>query len=97
MTEQRNITRDDVYAKARIMAEGVRISTLTRVKGYKEDTILDWLAEAAQHIESVEALLLANYQIERGQLDAMWSYVGNKGEKTITQRHKRAGSSGERQ
>ena len=72
------------------LAEGVRISTLSRVKGYKEDTILDWLREAAQHVAEIEAVLLANYRLERGQLDAMWSYVGNKGEKTITPKPKRA-------
>jgi hypothetical protein len=78
------------------LAEGVRISTLSRVKGHKEDTILDWLKEAGQHIAEIEAMLLANYQLERGQLDAMWSYVGNKGEKRVTQKRKQAVSSGER-
>jgi transposase-like protein len=78
------------------LAEGVRISTLSRVKGHKEDTILDWLKEAGQHVAEIEAMLLANYQLERGQLDAMWSYVGNKGEKRVTRRRKQAVSSGER-
>ena len=32
-------------------------------------------------IERIEALLLANYKLTRAQLDAMWSDVGNKGEK----------------
>lgn len=77
------------------LAEGVRISTLSRVKGYKEETILDWLTEAAQHTADIESMLLDNYQLERGQLDAMWSYVGNKGEKRITPKQKRAVSSGE--
>lgn len=76
------------------LAEGVRISTLARVKGHKEDTILEWLKEAAEHVGQIETLLLANYQLERGQLDAMWSYVGNKGEKKITRKQKRVGSFG---
>ena len=29
----------------------------------------------------IEALLLVNYKLTRAQLDAMWTYVGNKGEK----------------
>jgi hypothetical protein len=78
------------------LAEGVRISTLSRVKGYKEETILDWLKEAAQQVAEIEAILLANYQLERGQLDAMWSYVGNKGEKRIIPKPKRVVSSGGR-
>lgn len=78
------------------LAEGVRISTLSRVKGYKEDTILEWLREAGAHVAEVEEVLLSNYQLERGQLDAMWSYVGHKGEKRVARKRKSKGSSGER-
>jgi transposase-like protein len=67
-----------------LLAEGSRISTLTRVKGFKEDTILQWLREAAAHIEQVEALLMAEFKVNRGQLDALWAYVGNKGEKKLS-------------
>ena len=76
------------------LAKGVRISTLSRVKGFKEDTILDWLTEAAEHVEAVEDMLLANYQLERGQLDAMWSFVGNKSEKRSMPKQTRAVSFG---
>jgi hypothetical protein len=76
------------------LAEGVRISTLARVKGHKEDTILEWLREAVHQVSQIEALLFANYQLDRGQLDAMWSYVGNKGEKKITRKRKKADSFG---
>jgi len=63
------------------VAEGVRASSLARVKGHKEDTVSAWLKAAAEHVEAVEEVLMADYQVERGQLDALWSYVGNKGEK----------------
>jgi hypothetical protein len=42
------------------------------VKGYKEDTILSWLRDAREHLEAVEEILLKNYRVTRGQLDAMW-------------------------
>ena len=32
-----------------LLAEGNRISSLSRVKGFKEDTIVQWLREAADH------------------------------------------------
>ena len=67
-----------------LLAEGVRISTLTRVKGIKEDTILRWLREAAQHAEQIEEALMKEFHIERGQLDALWAYVRNKGEKKLS-------------
>jgi len=64
-----------------LLAEGVRPSALARVKRHKEDTTLQWLREAAQHAEQVEEALMAEFQLTRGQLDALWSYVGNKGKK----------------
>jgi transposase-like protein len=64
-----------------LLAEGNRISTLSRVKGHKEDTILQWLREAAQHVAQIEDVLLRTFQVKRGQLDALWTYVGNKGGK----------------
>jgi transposase-like protein len=66
-----------------LLAEGNRISSLSRAKGHKEDTILDWLREAARHAEQVEEILMANYKVKRAQLDALWFYVGNKGEKKL--------------
>lgn len=67
-----------------LLAEGNRISSVARVKGFKEDTILAWLRQAAHQAEQLEAMLLAEFQITRGQLDALWSYVGNKGEKKLS-------------
>lgn len=67
-----------------LLAEGTRISTLSRTKGFKEDTILNWLREAAQHAERIEDVLLQDFQISRGQLDGLWAYVGNKGEKKLS-------------
>lgn len=63
------------------MAERNSLAAIHRVKGIKGETVLDWLREAAKHVEQIEALLLANYQLTRVQLDALWTYVGNKGEK----------------
>jgi transposase-like protein len=65
------------------LAEGNRISSLTRVKGHKEDTILKWLRDAAEHVNAVEEQLMKQYRIKRGQLDGLWAYVGNKGEKKL--------------
>lgn len=61
-----------------LLAEENRISSLTRAKGYKEDAILEWLREAAAHAEQVEAVLMRDFHVKRGQLDALWAYVGRK-------------------
>ena len=67
-----------------LLAEGNRISTLTRVKGIKEDTILRWLREAARHAAELEDVLMQDFHLKRAQLDGLWSYVGNKGQKKLS-------------
>jgi transposase-like protein len=87
--------REIVKALAQL-AEGNRISSVTRTTGHKEDTILAWLREAAAHVSQIEAILMAEYRIPRGQIDGLWAYVGNKGEKRTIPKPKRRGSSGAR-
>jgi hypothetical protein len=59
----------------------MRISSISRVKGFKEDTVLDWLREAARHAEQVETVLLSQYQISQAQIDGLWTYVGRQEKK----------------
>ncbi len=75
---RKRVSQDEILETLALLAEGNRISSLTRVKGHKEDTILKWLREAASHATAVEEVLLKEYHIKRGQLDGLWLYVGNK-------------------
>ena len=77
-----------------LVAEGLRVASLSRAKGYKEETIRNWLRQAARHSEQVEEVLMSEYEIERGQLDGLWSYVGHKGQKKTTPKPSGAVSSG---
>lgn len=56
------------------LAAGNRMSTLSRTTGFKEDTILQWVREAAQHPAQIEAVLLHDFQVSRDQLDRLWTY-----------------------
>jgi len=67
-----------------MLAEGNRISAITRIKGIKEDTILRWLREAAHHWEELEEVLLKAFLVKRAQIDGLWSFVQNKGEKKLS-------------
>lgn len=79
----KHVPEGEILETLALLAEGSRISSLSRAKGHKEDTILSWLRQAAKHAEQVEEVLLAEYHVKRAQLDALWSYVGNKGEKKL--------------
>lgn len=76
-----------------LLAEGSRISSVSRVKGHKEDTAAEWLLEAAGHAELVENALLSEFRISRGQLDGLWSYVKNAGRKKKDMRKVRRAAS----
>jgi len=78
-----------------LLAERNSLAAIHRVKGIKEETVLDWLREAARHVEEIEAFLLANYHLTRAQLDALWTYVGHKGEKGGIQSRTTGAPSGE--
>src|SRR6266849_9842969 len=77
----RHHTQETIIECLALLAERNSLAAIHRVKGVKEETVMEWLRFAAAHVERIEALLLANYKLTRAQLDAMWAYVGNNGEK----------------
>ena len=77
-----------------MLADRNSLAAIHRIKGVKEETVCEWLQRAAQHTEEIEAVLLANYPVSRVQLDALWTYVGHKGEKGGTVKKKLAAASG---
>jgi len=81
---RKRTSEHDILETLVLLAEGSRISSLSRAKGFKEDTILAWLREAAQHAEELEAVLMKDFKVKRAQLDALWAYVRNKGEKKLS-------------
>ena len=54
-----------------------------------------WLRKGAHHAEEIEALLITNHHLTRVQLDAMWTYVGHKGEKATILKNQIEEHSGE--
>jgi transposase-like protein len=78
MFYNRKTEEKDILECLALLAEGVRISSISRSKGFKEDTILSFLRQAARHAEEVEAILLNEYKISQVQIDGLWTYVGHK-------------------
>jgi transposase-like protein len=81
---RRRTSEEEILDTLALIAEGNRISSLVRVKGHKEDTIIDWIRKAGRHAAEIEAVLLADYHLNRGQIDGLWAYVGHKGEKKVS-------------
>lgn len=74
---------DKILEVLALLAEGNRVSSVTRVKGVKEDTILGWLREAAEHADVLNDALLSDYHVQRGQLDGLWLFIQKKGPKKV--------------
>ena len=84
MFYRRRTPEDEIIDTLALIAERDQISSLTRAKRHKEDTIIAWVRDAGQHAEAIEEMLLAKYELSRGQIDGLWAYVGNKGEKKLS-------------
>lgn len=78
---RRQASRETILETLALLVEGVRISSISRAKGIKEDTILDWLRAAARQAAEIEEALLKDYRISQAQIDGLWNYVGHKGHK----------------
>jgi transposase-like protein len=78
----------------RLLAERVSLRGIQRLTRVKPDTTLMYLDRAAAHVEVIEALLQRSHKVTRVQLDALWAFVGHKGEKGGTPKRRSVAPSG---
>ena len=64
-----------------LLADRMSLRGIQRVTGATPDLTLLYLARAAAHVEVIETLLQRSHKVSRVQLDALWAFVGHKGEK----------------
>lgn len=57
------------------------LAAIHRIKGVKEETVGEWSERAAAHVEQFEEHIVRARKLNRAPLDALWTYVGHKGEK----------------
>jgi transposase-like protein len=77
-----------------MLADRNSLAAIHRIKGIKEETVSAWLLQAAPQMEQIERVLLQDHKMSRAQLDALWTYVGHKGEKKGFRKKTNAGHSG---
>ena len=59
---RKRTSEHEILETLALLAEGNRISSLTGIKGRKEDTILSWLREAAQQAQALEDVLMRDFR-----------------------------------
>ena len=77
-----------------MLGERNSLAAIHRIKGIKEETVSAWLVEATPQMEQIEQALLQDHKMSRAQLDALWTYVGHKGEKKDFRKKTNAARSG---
>ncbi|MBN1430076.1 MAG: tetratricopeptide repeat protein [Anaerolineae bacterium] len=73
---RKQVPRETILEALALLARGARISHIARIKGIKEDTILDWLRAAADQSEAIEETLQRDYRLNREQIEHLWAYLG---------------------
>jgi len=90
-------TEEEIVECMQMLGDRSSLAAIHRVKGIKEETVLNWLEHAQDHVEQFEEYLLKECQRTRVQIDALWTFVGHKGEKGGSKRKRHKGHSGEEQ
>ena len=74
-------SEEEVVECMELVGERVSLAAIHRTKGVKEETVDIWLEKAESQVKQVEEYLIVPYKLNRIQADALWSFVGHKGEK----------------
>jgi transposase-like protein len=87
-------SEETIVACLALLADRNSLAAIHRVTGVKEETVTAWLKQIEPQMEQIEAVLLKDHKLSRAQLDALWTYVGHKGEKKVSRKKLPAAPSG---
>src|SRR5437763_6429051 len=87
-------SEEEIVECMQMVGDRNSLAAIHRIKGIKEETVCNWLEKAASHIEQFEEGIVRKQKLSRVQTDALWTYVGHKGEKGGSQKAKREGHFG---
>jgi transposase-like protein len=79
-------TQEEIVECMQLLADRNSLAAIHRIKGIKEETVLNWLERAEDHVDQFEQYLIKEYKLTRVQIDALWTFVGHKGEKGGTKK-----------
>lgn len=74
-------SEEEVVECMAMVGDRSSLAAIHRIKGIKEETVVNWMGRAALHVEQFEEGILKKHKLSRIQMDALWSFVGHKGEK----------------
>ncbi len=87
-------SEEEIVACLAMVGDRTSLAAIHRMKGIKEETVCRWMERAATQVEQIEEQLVGPKKLSRVQMDALWTYVGHKGEKGGSQKKQHAGRLG---
>ena len=69
---------DKVILALKLVLQGMSLRAVSLVLGVKLDTVRFWLGKSAAHAEQVNDMLISQIQVNRVELDELWSFVRKK-------------------
>jgi transposase-like protein len=69
---------DRVILALKLILQGLSLRGVSNVLGVKLDTVRLWLTRSARHAEQVNDVLIKEIEVNRVELDELWSFVRKK-------------------
>ena len=93
---RRKVSEEEIVSCLVLLAKGTSLSAIREAKGYKPETLLSWVKEAASHSEAITQVLMEEYEVGACQIDGLWSYVQHKGTKKRMKKRRNEEAAGAR-
>jgi len=74
------VPAETILLVLKALAEGMGIRQAARVFGVDPNEVLDWLRQAAHHLEAVSRYLLHDLQVSQVQMDELYALISRVGE-----------------
>ena len=58
-----------------LLATGAELQSISQVKGFDQDDVLEWLKTADEYRLIIETYLISKYKLSRQQLERMWTLM----------------------
>ena len=68
----------DILETLALLGTGVSLQSISQVKGFEKDVVLEWLNAAHDYRLIIETYLISKYKLSRQQLERMWSLLESK-------------------
>ena len=63
-----------------LLAEGMGVNAVCRVKGVTADSMATWLMKASDHVDEISTYLKVEMRLTQCQIDEFWSFILKKSE-----------------